>query len=270
MKVHRLEAKTPHIWHKKNSYCQTKVLGKVACIVTSKILGIGSAERAWGDVKHLKTNKRAHLGAETIKMQSTLFGAHCSEKANFRKMAKAAPGSDPIQAWNEEDLECLGLDKFGVDLSAAIVPLASNGQRIFRAWIEHWEINCIKKRGPLTEARLLAKYKNLMLIDIDSVDDGEHIWKINPRDMGWPKGKRENGWCAMAIKESFDIRVSKEEQDDSLWDFWNINTDLIECIAAYYKKYPDDTIRIVTEEEEEADAVDLGNNDGSDGEGGNV
>ena len=74
----------------------------------------------------------------------------------------------------------------------------------------------------------------------------------------------------MVIKESFDIRVSKEEQDDSLWDFWNINTDLIECIAAYYKKYPDDTIRIVTEEEEEADAVDLGNNDGSDGEGGKL
>ena len=165
-------------------------------------------------------------------------------------------------------MESLGLDKFGVDLSAAIVPVTSNGKRIFRAWIEHWEVNCIKKRGPLAEGRLLAKYKNLMLIDIDKMD-GEHIWKINPRDMGWPIGKRSSGWCAMAIKEGFDIRESKEEQSDSLWDFWDINEDLIECILAYYKKNPDDTLRIVTHEEEELD-VDLGDNADKENEGGKL
>jgi hypothetical protein len=48
-----------HIWHSKNSLRYTKVFGQLACRVCSKILGIGSAERAWGDVKHLKTNKKA-------------------------------------------------------------------------------------------------------------------------------------------------------------------------------------------------------------------
>ena len=36
-----------HIWHSKNSLRYTKVFGRLACRVCSKILGIGSAERAW-------------------------------------------------------------------------------------------------------------------------------------------------------------------------------------------------------------------------------
>ena len=40
-----------HLWHKKYSLPSTKVLGFVAFRVTSKILGIGSAERSWGYVK---------------------------------------------------------------------------------------------------------------------------------------------------------------------------------------------------------------------------
>jgi hypothetical protein len=46
-----------YLWHQKYSLHHTKVLGFVACRVTSKILGIGAAERAWGDVKTLKSNK---------------------------------------------------------------------------------------------------------------------------------------------------------------------------------------------------------------------
>lgn len=46
-----------HLWHEKYSLPFTKVLGATACRVTSKILGIGACERAWGDVKHLKTGE---------------------------------------------------------------------------------------------------------------------------------------------------------------------------------------------------------------------
>ena len=35
----------------------TKVLGFVACRVTSKVLGIGAAESSWGDVKTIKYGK---------------------------------------------------------------------------------------------------------------------------------------------------------------------------------------------------------------------
>ena len=37
-----------HVWHDTYSCLNTDVLGWLGCRVTSKILGIGSAERAWG------------------------------------------------------------------------------------------------------------------------------------------------------------------------------------------------------------------------------
>jgi len=50
------------LWHKMYSFQYTTWLGKFACHVTSKILGIGAAELNWGEVKHLKTDKWSHLG----------------------------------------------------------------------------------------------------------------------------------------------------------------------------------------------------------------
>ena len=40
-----------NLWHQKYSLHCTKVLGFVACRVTSKVLRIGAVERSWGDVK---------------------------------------------------------------------------------------------------------------------------------------------------------------------------------------------------------------------------
>jgi hypothetical protein len=47
-------------WHYKYSYQQTKVLGKLACLVLSKILGIGTAERNWKQVKAVKSGQRVN------------------------------------------------------------------------------------------------------------------------------------------------------------------------------------------------------------------
>jgi hypothetical protein len=43
-----------HIWHEKYSLPYTQVLGYVACFVTSKLCGIGPAERSWAAVKTVK------------------------------------------------------------------------------------------------------------------------------------------------------------------------------------------------------------------------
>ncbi len=72
-----------YICHNKETLRYTKKFGKYACRVTSKILGIGSAERSWGDVKHLKSNKRSHMSADRIKKQATIFGASCIEQATI-------------------------------------------------------------------------------------------------------------------------------------------------------------------------------------------
>ena len=44
-----------HIWNHKYSLASIKALGFVACRVTSNIVGIGYAERSWGDVKTIKS-----------------------------------------------------------------------------------------------------------------------------------------------------------------------------------------------------------------------
>jgi hypothetical protein len=61
-------------WHHKYSYHQTKVLGKLAFLVLSKILGIGNAEWNWKQVKAVKSsqhvnttiNKTKSIGVCTI------------------------------------------------------------------------------------------------------------------------------------------------------------------------------------------------------------
>ena len=42
-----------HLWNETYSVPWTRVLGYVACRVTSKNEGIGSCKRGWGDVKYL-------------------------------------------------------------------------------------------------------------------------------------------------------------------------------------------------------------------------
>ena len=53
-----------HFWNKKYAPPFTKVIGFVACRVTSKVLGIGAAERSWGDVKTNKSGKRSTISSD--------------------------------------------------------------------------------------------------------------------------------------------------------------------------------------------------------------
>ena len=45
------------LWHQKHPLPFTKVLGFVACRVSSKVLSIGAEDHYWGDVKTIKSGK---------------------------------------------------------------------------------------------------------------------------------------------------------------------------------------------------------------------
>ncbi len=73
-----------HIWHETYSLQYTKVLGFVACRVTSKRLGIGSGEHAWSDVKQIKDGKRSNLSGDSLENRAILFTlAHLEEARLF-------------------------------------------------------------------------------------------------------------------------------------------------------------------------------------------
>ena len=111
--------------------------------------------------KHLKTNERSHLSAETVKMQSTLHGAACVEHGRERRKEAERSG----EVWSDVDVAFeMGLENWRKASmpDPSIVP-----QRLFRAWIEDWEEESIYTKNPEHEARLLAKYGGLHFHDPD-------------------------------------------------------------------------------------------------------
>ena len=74
-----------HLWHQKYSLPFTTVIGFVACIVTSKVLGIGAAERSWGNVKTIKSGKRSVISSDVSEKQSIVYTSACIESARIEK-----------------------------------------------------------------------------------------------------------------------------------------------------------------------------------------
>ena len=81
-----------YMWHKIYSLSRTKVLGKLACLVTSKNLGIGSAERHWKIVKAAKNGQRNRLGSDKTKMQALIYGTAMQKKQRYRQDQLRAAG----------------------------------------------------------------------------------------------------------------------------------------------------------------------------------
>ena len=48
-----------------------------------KILGIGSLERSWGDVKKIKSGKRSALGSEIYERQRIVYTSACIEESRI-------------------------------------------------------------------------------------------------------------------------------------------------------------------------------------------
>ena len=183
-----------YLWHEKYSLPYTVVLGFVGCRVTSKLCGIGPAERSWGGVKQIKDGVRSHMGAESTEKRSVIYVTAKIQESRMRQdqMEKfaAATGNDTM--FGEDDINFdLQLEKFGVDTNILKEPAV---QRIFRAWVEDWEQDARKHNDVVAEARLLQKYRGLVFHDPDK-DNGFCIYDQN---MEFRRG-RGNGWFVLGV-----------------------------------------------------------------------
>jgi hypothetical protein len=61
-------------WHYTWTLSRTMVLGKLACLVLSKILGIGTAKRNWKQVKKIKDGDHSNLETELTSMITKVYG----------------------------------------------------------------------------------------------------------------------------------------------------------------------------------------------------
>ena len=98
-----LEKGTVHLWHDIFSNNNAKILGFVGCRVTSKILGIGNAERAWGAVKQLKSGRRGHLSGSNTKKQATIFAKACIDDAKLRRENAIKNDDSTYTCWTDDD-----------------------------------------------------------------------------------------------------------------------------------------------------------------------
>lgn len=234
-----------HLWHSKNSMRYTKIFGALACRVCSKILGIGSAERAWGDVKHLKTNKRSHIGGERVKKQATIYGSHCVTLANMERAYKPDDYKNkPYKFWMDEDMD-KEFDLFVEDKSEK-----PKSKRIFKAWEEEWEADAIKKKDPVNEAKLLKKYGGLQWYDIDT----NKTFYGNATEVRWFKEPRKAGvYCVIGYDEDYEEGKEEEKNDDHV-EFWHITEDLRYCITEHYNKNEQNEIKIIKPAETEVES----------------
>ena len=125
----------------------------------------------------------------------------------------------------------LQLEKFGVDTAELKKP-ASN--RIFRAWMEDWEKEFLKKNDCVAEAALFEKYKNLVFYDPDT----KSMFHIV--GMEFHTG-RNGGWHLVSESE-------KDDLDDEPFDIGLA----IELIAGTKQA---DGVEIIMEQSEDEDST---------------
>jgi hypothetical protein len=103
------------------------------------------------------------LSVEDIEQQSIIFGAASIHKARIgREEAEKLDHNISSKFWTDVDVEYdIGLTKYGVDVKDLQHPLAP--ARIFRGWIEDWEVPLLKKNDQVVESKLLTKYHGLKL-----------------------------------------------------------------------------------------------------------
>ena len=144
----------------------------VACRVTSKILGIGSAERSWGDVKTIKSGKRSALGSDISEKQSIMYTSACIEEARIGGSVSDTDtnnGSHSHTCNDDDQAFDYQLDQWGVE------KLLHNQEeaitRELKMYIEEWEKTHIKNKSQVSKTMFLAKYWSLALYDVDLEKD---------------------------------------------------------------------------------------------------
>ena len=210
-----------HFWHKKNSYFQTTILGKFACRVCSKIVGMGSAERNWGDVKYLKSEKRSHLSAEAVEKQATIFGASCMMDADIERKKVQSNTEERYKFWEDDDFD----NEF--DILRPTVYEKSD-QRTLKCYFEAWEDEHLRNKSDVSKAKFLRKYGGL---EFDDVDKANVHYRICDQEMVFRRRFKEDrgGWSIVAYNDKNEKQTWILEKGCPLHD----------CIATYYRKHPE-------------------------------
>jgi hypothetical protein len=125
-------------WHYKYSLPTTKVLGKLACLVLSKILGIGTVKRNWKQVKAVKSSQRVNAGIDKTKKQVLIYAQYQQTRAQEQMSKLSAAG----KLWEDEDFSSMKMDTFCKEIKESLnIEEMEQLVRVLRLWQERWELN---------------------------------------------------------------------------------------------------------------------------------
>ena len=128
------------------------------------MLGIGSSEHSWVDVKTIKSGNKSALVNDISDNQSIVYTYACNEEARIGRNLSHTDNKDGSQSHfqNDEDhafdyqLDQWGVEKLFQNSDEAIT-------RALKFYIEEWGKKHIKNKSQVTKAMFLAKYISLDL-----------------------------------------------------------------------------------------------------------
>mmetsp|Transcript_5832 Transcript_5832/g.13306 ORF Transcript_5832/g.13306 Transcript_5832/m.13306 type:complete len:319 (+) Transcript_5832:571-1527(+) len=238
-----------HKWHQRHSSpggADGTVFGQLACLVVSKILGIGSAERNWKEYKMVKAG-RHRLGSLKNKKGAVIYGINCEERAKVRRAALSSAG----RLWEDEDFEGCKMNLFCqpiIDQLAMKKSGQNNAPRIFRTWRERWEMrNDVPPGGDVIfEAQLVRKYGGLHWND---PDEGGRLKLSHPEQMQFVKKRGNNHYDVYAVTEQYDFSKKPSDQMDE-WEPWEFIDGLYTEISEYYTKNKKENVTVYAKDDD--------------------
>ena len=206
-------------WMQNYGIPNSKVLGKLGCLVLSKILGSGSAERHYKIQKLMMRGQRANLGPERAKKQGLCYSRYMETKWRNRSAKLSAAGV----MWEDEDFISCKLDK---------LKIGPQGDSVF-------------------EARLVRKYGGLKWVDCD---EGDILCKSHPDHMWFEKKRGQNRYHVIGMNEGYNQKMAPQNQEDK-WSLWMRDEALYTQIAEYYEDKADE-VKVIKKDDdgEESDA----------------
>ena len=170
------------MWHERYSLPYTKVLGFVACRVTSKNGGIGVCERNWGDVKQIASGKRFSLSGASIEKRAIIYTTACVKESRIKKETMEYANLGEV-GFNDDDLNFdANLGKLGVSVAHLKGP--SQEKRRFEAWMTPQDKIWWKDNNKVAEEHLAQKFKGLHFY----FPEKDAMYKVSESNIEW-KGR---------------------------------------------------------------------------------
>jgi hypothetical protein len=150
-------------WHQRYSLPVMKVLGKLACLTLSKILGIGTAGQNWKQVKAVKLGQRVNTTMTKTTKQVLMYTQYQQACAQAKMTNQATAG----KLWDDGDFTSMKMDLYCRDIqeSLQVEPLPP---RHVHLWKEQWETHTSgTNKDVKLKAHLEKKYSGLHLYNKD-------------------------------------------------------------------------------------------------------